>query len=143
MHMMTKRADAQAVIAAQGGAWRMVEHLDGVVRSGWRFDRRLFETHGSPGANQVSRPRITPSLPRIDSPHRPRSNGRMDIKPLGIGLILFGILAIGGTLDGARRKFAAQPEWVALNWKSVLLGLIGWLVAGVLAVLAGVVMLVV
>lgn len=64
----------------------------------------------------------------------------MDLKPFGIGLILFGLLAIGGTLDGARRKFMAQPEWVTLNWKSVLTGLIAWLIAGVVAVVAGAVM---
>lgn len=65
----------------------------------------------------------------------------MDLKPFGIGLILFGILAIGGTLDGARRKFMAQPEWVTLNWKSVLLGVAAWLAAGLLALLGGAVML--
>lgn len=64
----------------------------------------------------------------------------MDTKAIGVGLILFGILAIGGTLDGARRKFMAQPEWVTLNWKSVLTGVIAWLIAGVVAVAVGAVM---
>lgn len=64
----------------------------------------------------------------------------MDTKAIGVGLILFGVLAIGGTLDGARRKFFAQPEWVAMNWRTVLKGVIGWLIAGAIAVGAGVVM---
>ena len=49
MHVMTKRDDAQAVVAVQGGARKMVEHLDSIVASGWRFNRVLFETHGGPG----------------------------------------------------------------------------------------------
>lgn len=49
MHYMTKRTDAQAVVPVQGGAWKMVEHLDSIVASGWRFNRVLFETHGQPG----------------------------------------------------------------------------------------------
>ena len=63
----------------------------------------------------------------------------MHIRPAGIGLILFGLLAIGGTIDGARRKIAAQPDWVALNWKSYVKGLIGWLAIGLAAVLGGLV----
>jgi hypothetical protein len=61
------------------------------------------------------------------------------MKPLAIGLILFGLLAIGGTLDGARRKVAEQPDWVAMNWQTVVRGIIGWLIAGGLAVLAGII----
>lgn len=64
----------------------------------------------------------------------------MDTRSLGIGLILFGILAIGSTIDGARRKIAAQPDWVAMNWKSYAKGLAGWLVVGALALLGGIVM---
>ncbi|MBV1689431.1 hypothetical protein KRR38_17560 [Novosphingobium sp. G106] len=64
----------------------------------------------------------------------------MDTRSLGMGLILFGILAIGGTVDGARRKIAAQPDWVAMNWKSYVKGLAGWLVVGALALLGGIVM---
>ena len=67
----------------------------------------------------------------------------MQIRPLGIGLILFGLLAIGGTIDGARRKIAAQPDWVAMNWKSYVKGLMGWLAVGILALLGGVVLAVV
>jgi hypothetical protein len=63
----------------------------------------------------------------------------MDTKSIAVGAILFGVLAIGGTLDGARRKVAAQPDWVALKWKSVLKDVIAWLVVGVLAVVGGIV----
>jgi len=63
----------------------------------------------------------------------------MDTRSLGIGLILFGLLAIGGTVDGARRKIAAQPDWVAMNWKSYIKGLAGWLAVGLLAVIGGIV----
>lgn len=63
----------------------------------------------------------------------------MDTRSLGIGLILFGILAIGSTVDGARRKIA-QPDWVAMNWKSYVKGLAGWIVAGLLALLGGIVL---
>jgi hypothetical protein len=49
MHIMTKRKDAQAVVRVQGGALKMVEHLDSIVSSGWHFNRVLFETHGGPG----------------------------------------------------------------------------------------------
>ncbi|PZQ65557.1 MAG: hypothetical protein DI570_01435 [Phenylobacterium zucineum] len=65
----------------------------------------------------------------------------MDVKSIAVGFILFGVLAIGGTLDGARRKVAAQPDWVALNWKSMLRGMIAWLVVGGLAVVGGIVAL--
>ncbi|HEX8057916.1 MAG TPA: hypothetical protein VF481_14735 [Novosphingobium sp.] len=64
----------------------------------------------------------------------------MDTRSLGIGLILFGILAIGSTIDGARRKIAAQPDWVAMNWKSYIKGLAGWIVVGLLALVIGIVM---
>ncbi|WP_296600850.1 hypothetical protein [Phenylobacterium sp.] len=63
----------------------------------------------------------------------------MQVRPLAIGAILFGVLAIGGTLDGVRRKVREQPDWVALNWKSVVKGTIGWLAVGVVAVLGGIV----
>lgn len=63
----------------------------------------------------------------------------MHIRPLAIGAILFGVLAIGGTLDGARRKIAEQPDWVAFNWRTVLKGVIGWTVLGGLAILGGIV----
>src|SRR5271165_1721741 len=49
MHIMTKRKDAQAIVPVQGGAAKLIEHLDGIVASGWRFNRVLFETHGAPG----------------------------------------------------------------------------------------------
>jgi len=49
MSLMTKRKDAEKVIAVKGGALKMVEHLDGVVASKKRYDRVLFETHGAPG----------------------------------------------------------------------------------------------
>jgi hypothetical protein len=49
MSIMTKRSDAQAVVPVTGGALKFVDHLDGIVKSGWRFDRVLFETHGGPG----------------------------------------------------------------------------------------------
>ena len=62
------------------------------------------------------------------------------MRPFGIGLIVFGMLAIGGTIDGARRKIVAQPDWVAMNWKSYVKGLLGWLVAGVVALLGGIVL---
>ncbi|MBX3482251.1 hypothetical protein [Phenylobacterium sp.] len=62
----------------------------------------------------------------------------MQVRPLAIGAILFGILAIGGTLDGARRKIAAQPDWVAFNWKSYLRGLAAWLAIGALAIAGGI-----
>jgi hypothetical protein len=63
----------------------------------------------------------------------------MDIRPLAVGLILFGLLVLGGTLDGARRKLAERPDWVAMNWRSVVRGLIGWCVLGGLALLGGIV----
>ena len=53
MHLMTKRKDAQAVVPVQGGALKMVEHLDGIVASGWHFNRVLFETHGGPGVIEM------------------------------------------------------------------------------------------
>lgn len=62
----------------------------------------------------------------------------MEVRPLAIGAILFGVLAIGGTLDGLRRKIAAQPDWVAMNWKSVLKGAAAWIAVGLIAVLGGV-----
>lgn len=67
----------------------------------------------------------------------------MDIRSIAVGVILFGVLAIGGTIDGARRKIIAQPDWVAMNWKTVLRGVIGWLVVGVIAVIGGIVALLV
>lgn len=63
----------------------------------------------------------------------------MQIKPIAIGFILFGLLAIGGTLDGAFRKARQQPDWVAMNWKRVLKGVIAWLVVGAAAVVGGIV----
>ena len=63
----------------------------------------------------------------------------MHIRPLAVGLILFGVLVLGGTIDGARRKLLEQPLWMAQSWKPYLKGLIGWLVVGALAVLAGIV----
>lgn len=63
----------------------------------------------------------------------------MQIRPLAIGAILFGLLAIGGALDGARRKIAEQPDWVAFNWKTLIRGVIGWTLVGALAILGGVV----
>ena len=65
----------------------------------------------------------------------------MHIRPLAVGLILFGLLVLGGTIDGARRKLIEQPDWVAQNWRIVLKGMIGWLTAGVLALLGGIVAL--
>ena len=65
----------------------------------------------------------------------------MHIRPLAVGLILFGLLVLGGTIDGARRKLIEQPDWVAQNWRTVLKGMIGWLIAGVLALLSGIVAL--
>jgi len=62
----------------------------------------------------------------------------MHIRPLAVGVILFGVLVIGGTLDGARRKLTEQPLWMAQSWKSYLKGAIGWLVVGGLAVLGGI-----
>jgi hypothetical protein len=53
MHIMTKRDDAQAVVPVQGGALKMVEHLDAIVGSRQRFNRLLFETHGAPGYIQM------------------------------------------------------------------------------------------
>jgi hypothetical protein len=61
------------------------------------------------------------------------------MRPLAIGLILFGLLALGGTIDGARRKLLEQPDWVALNWRTVLRGMIGWSVFGILALIGGIV----
>ena len=63
----------------------------------------------------------------------------MHIRPLAVGLILFGVLVLGGTLDGARRKLVDQPIWMAQSWKSYLKGLIVWLALGLLCVLGGVV----
>jgi len=63
----------------------------------------------------------------------------MQIRPLGVGMILFGVLVIGGTIDGARRKLTDQPLWMAQSWKAYLRGLIGWLLLGALAVLGGIV----
>jgi hypothetical protein len=62
----------------------------------------------------------------------------MDTRSIAIGFILFGVLAIGGTLDGLRRKVREQPDWVALNWRTVLRGAIGWLAVGMIAVLGGI-----
>lgn len=62
----------------------------------------------------------------------------MEVRPFAIGAILFGVLAIGGTVDGLRRKIAAQPDWVAMNWKSVLKGAAAWIAVGLMAVLGGV-----
>ena len=61
----------------------------------------------------------------------------MEVRPIAIGVILFGVLAIGGTIDGVRRKIAAQPDWVALNWKSVVRGAAAWIAVGLVAVLGG------
>jgi hypothetical protein len=61
------------------------------------------------------------------------------MRPLAIGLILFGFLAIGGTIDGARRKLLAQPDWVALNWRTVVRGMTGWCLVGGLALIGGIV----
>lgn len=63
----------------------------------------------------------------------------MHVRPLAIGAILFGVLAVGGTLDGAFRKLREQPDWVAMNWRSVLRGVIGWLAVGAVAIVGGVV----
>jgi len=63
----------------------------------------------------------------------------MQVRPIAVGVILFGVLAIGGTLDGVRRKIAEQPDWVAMNWKTVLRGVIGWCAVGLLAIIGGVV----
>ncbi|HEY3949250.1 hypothetical protein [Phenylobacterium sp.] len=65
----------------------------------------------------------------------------MHLRPLPIGLILFGLLVLGGTLDGVRRQFMQEPLWVTQNWRSVLKGMIGWLAVGGLALIAGVVVL--
>jgi hypothetical protein len=54
-------------------------------------------------------------------------------------MILFGAIVLGGTIDGARRKFIQQPLWVTQNWKTVLKGVIGWTVIGGLALLVGIV----
>lgn len=62
----------------------------------------------------------------------------MEVRPIAIGVIIFGVLAIGGTIDGLRRKIAAQPDWVAMNWKSVLMGAAAWIAVGLVAVLGGV-----
>lgn len=62
----------------------------------------------------------------------------MEVRPIAIGVIIFGVLAIGGTIDGLRRKVAAQPDWVAMNWKSVLKGAAAWIAVGLVAVLGGV-----
>jgi hypothetical protein len=67
----------------------------------------------------------------------------MDTKSIAIGLILFGLLALGGTIDGARRKIAEQPDWVAMNWKAVVRGVVGWAIFGALALIAGIVFLLV
>jgi hypothetical protein len=61
------------------------------------------------------------------------------VRPIAIGVILFGVLAVGGALDGVRRKMVQQPDWVAMNWRSVLRGVIAWVVVGVLAVVGGIV----
>jgi len=65
----------------------------------------------------------------------------VDTRSIAVGVILFGVLAIGGTLDGLRRKVREQPDWVALNWRTVIKGAIGWLAVGAVAVLGGVVAL--
>jgi hypothetical protein len=63
----------------------------------------------------------------------------MHVRPLAVGLILFGLLVLGGTIDGARRKLVEQPDWMAQNWPRFLKGMIGWLAAGALALLGGIV----
>lgn len=49
MSIMPKRRDAQATVPVAGGPLKLVEHLDAIVKSGWHFNRVLFETHGGPG----------------------------------------------------------------------------------------------
>jgi hypothetical protein len=62
---------------------------------------------------------------------------------IGIGLIIFGILALGSTIDGSRRKAMTQPDWVAMNWRTVVRGIAGWCIAGAIAIVVGIVCLVV
>jgi hypothetical protein len=63
----------------------------------------------------------------------------MHIRPFAVALVLFGLLAIGCTIDRAVRKSFEQPLWMAENWRGMLRGVIGWLVAGLVAVIGGVV----
>ena len=62
----------------------------------------------------------------------------MDVRSLGIGAILFGVLVLGGTVDGARRKIMSQPLWFAQSWKTALKGAIIWIIVGVVALVGGV-----
>lgn len=62
-------------------------------------------------------------------------------KSIAVGLILFGLLALGGTIDGARRKITQQPDWVAMNWRSYAIGFAGWCAFGGLSLVAGIVWL--
>jgi hypothetical protein len=67
----------------------------------------------------------------------------MHIRPFAVALILFGLLAIGCTIDRAVRKSLEQPLWMAENWRSALRGIVGWLVVGTLAVIGGIVAMIV
>lgn len=64
----------------------------------------------------------------------------MDVRPLGVGLILFSLLVLGGTIDRSRRKMLEQPVWFAQNWRNALKGALGWIVAGGLALVVGILM---
>ncbi|MBS0331614.1 MAG: hypothetical protein JSS35_02495 [Proteobacteria bacterium] len=66
----------------------------------------------------------------------------MRLRPLPIGLILFGLLVLGGTLDGVRRQVMRDPFWASQNWRSIVKGTVGWMTVGVLALLGGMVALV-
>jgi hypothetical protein len=63
----------------------------------------------------------------------------MNIRPIPIGVILFGLLALGGAVDGVRRQFVRDPFWFSQNWRSVLKGATAWIVVGGLAVVGGIV----
>lgn len=63
----------------------------------------------------------------------------MHLKPLPLGLIVFGLLALGGAVDGVRRQFVRDPLWAMQNWARVLTGAAIWLVVGGVAVAVGVV----
>jgi hypothetical protein len=62
----------------------------------------------------------------------------MHLRPLALGLIVVGLLALGGALDGIRRQFMRDPVWFAQNFGRVIKGAALWILVGGLAVGGGI-----
>jgi hypothetical protein len=63
----------------------------------------------------------------------------MHIRPIPLGLTIFGASVMIGSVNENVRWFLRNPVWSMQNWRSMLRGVIGWWIAGIIALIVGIV----